>query len=92
MPVRKFRSVGEMQSPPWRSAGDPSLARAIAATWELAERVAPQRFPPGVYRHRSIGSAERLREQWAVANFRRFWSTRGGVPGGAPAEVREPEE
>jgi hypothetical protein len=91
MPVRKYRSVAEMPGAAWRPAGGEGLARAIASTWELAERVAPQRFPPGVYRHRSIESAERLRDAWAAANFRRFWAARGGIPVGGAAEVREPE-
>jgi hypothetical protein len=38
--------------------------RRIAAVWRLAARLAPQRFPPGVYRHRSIEEANRQAEEW----------------------------
>lgn len=69
MPVRKFRSVEEMEGNTWREAGDPALFRAIRATWDFARRSTQPRFPPGVYKHRSIEEAEELREEWAKANF-----------------------
>jgi len=31
--------------------------------------ICPLRFPPGVFKHRSIEDAERLREVWEDANF-----------------------
>ena len=73
MPVRKFRSLEEMEDSVWRSPDDPLLARAIAEVWEFAEITCPQRFPPGVHKHRSIEEAQRLREQWNAANFEAFW-------------------
>lgn len=92
MPVRKFRSVDELQRPRWHRPGDPSLAVAMKAVWEFADQTAPQRFPPGVYRHHSITEAEVLREQWAAANFHRLWAARGGLPRNVATEVREPEQ
>lgn len=78
MPVRKFRRVEDMPAP-WREPGDPALYRAIAAVWELGQRTAAPRFPPGVHKHRSLGDMNRLDEEWAVANFRAFWQRRGGL-------------
>lgn len=69
MPVRKFRDVSEMEGNTWREPGDPELFRAIRATWEFARRTLQPRFPPGVYKHRSIEEAEAQREKWARANF-----------------------
>ena len=54
MPVRKFRSVEEMEPAPWRKAGDPELFRAIAAVWSLGNRTQRHRFQPGVYKYRSV--------------------------------------
>ena len=72
MPVRKYRSVEEMDGNTWREPGDPALFRAIKATWEFAERTLQPRFPPGVYKHRSIEEADKVREAWGKANFKAY--------------------
>ncbi len=66
MPIRKFRSIEEMKRdhPIWRRPGDPLLYRAIALVWEVARRTNPRRFPPGVYKYRSIQEMDRAQEQW----------------------------
>ena len=61
MPVRKFRSVEEMNQPIWRQAGDPQLYRAMAV-WEVGRRTNPRRFPPGVHKYRSIDDMSLARE------------------------------
>ena len=65
MPVRKFRSIEEMKQdhPIWRRPGDPVLYRAIALVWEVARRTNPRRFPPSVYKYRSIQEMDRAQEQ-----------------------------
>jgi hypothetical protein len=68
MPIKKFRDISEMTDT-WLEPGSPELARAIRNVWDLARHVTPLRFPPGVFKHRSIEDAERLREQWEAANF-----------------------
>ena len=89
MPVRKFRSVEAMEDSLWREPGDPGLCRAIDRVWRFAAETCPRRFPPGVYRHRSIEEAKQQREVWEQANFRAFWERRTVKP--ADAEVsREP--
>ena len=37
MPVRKFRSVEEMNQPVWRSPGDPDLYRTMAGVWDVGQ-------------------------------------------------------
>ncbi len=69
MPVRKFRDVSEMEGNTWHQPGAPQLFEAIRRTWEFAHRTLRPHFPPGVYKHRSIEDAERLRESWDRANF-----------------------
>jgi hypothetical protein len=54
MPVRKFRSVEEMNTPVWRCAGDPELFRAIASVWEFGRRSRSRAFLPGVRKFRSV--------------------------------------
>lgn len=71
MPVRKFRSVEEMDEPAWRRPGDPALYRAIAAVWSMGQRTAAPRFPPGVYKRRSIEDLNRATEAWQRENVER---------------------
>lgn len=64
MPVRRFRSVEQMESSVWLAADDPNLARTIAQVWATASRMAPRRFPPGVYKHASIEAMNRAESEW----------------------------
>jgi len=69
MPVKKFRDVSEIEEVTYER-GSRRLFEVIAHVWGLSDRICPLRFPPGVFKHRSIEDAERLREQWEDANFR----------------------
>ncbi|HSL83033.1 MAG TPA: hypothetical protein VLF66_09660 [Thermoanaerobaculia bacterium] len=76
MPVKRFRDVSEMEGNTWYEPGDPRLFAAIRAVWDLAARTMRPRFPPGVYKHRSIEEANELREEWDRANFEAFRARR----------------
>jgi len=67
MPVRKLTEPEQAEELCWLEPGDPRLARRIAAVWQLSRRLAPRRFPPGVYRHRSVEEANRLADEWDAA-------------------------
>lgn len=79
MPVRKVRSLQEMEDSLWREPG-PELWRAIDSVWRFAARTFPRKFPPGVYRYRSIEEAKAQREIWEEADFRALWGRRGIRP------------
>lgn len=70
MPVRKFRSVEEMDGNTWREPGDPDLFRVIRSVWDFAQRTVRPSFPPGVYKHRSAAEADALRGAWEEKNVR----------------------
>lgn len=72
MPIRKFRRVEEMEGNTWREPGDPELFRAIRLTWEIARQTLRPSFPPGLYKHRSIEDAQKLRARWEQANFEAY--------------------
>jgi len=76
MPIKKFRDVSEMEGNTWYEPGDPRLFEAIRAVWDLADRTLQPRFPPGVYKHRSIEEAQALREEWDRANFEAYHARR----------------
>lgn len=68
MPVRKFRSVVDMETPVWRLSGDPVLFRTMAALWDLGCRTSSRRYPPGVHKHESIDEMQRVVEAWTAAS------------------------
>ena len=76
MPVRKFRDVSEMEDNTWREPGSPELFRAMRAIWDFADRTLQRRFPPGVYKHRSIEDAQKLREKWEADCFAQLQARR----------------
>ena len=80
MPVYKYHDVSGMDDGGWHQPGSRDLFRAIRATWELARRTTQPRFPPGVYKHRSIEAAERLRDEWEQATFDSFRKRRARGP------------
>ena len=64
MPVRKFRSAAEM---PPAAVGTPRGPGSVALACrlsDLAVRLKPRRFPPGLYRYGSVEAASRARERW----------------------------
>ena len=70
MPIRKFRDVSEMKASSYRP-GSRELLDAIRHIWGLSSKICPLRFPPGLYKHRSIDDAESLRKHWQKANVQR---------------------
>jgi hypothetical protein len=67
MPVRKFRSVEEMNRPGWFQPGDPALPRAMAIVWEFGRHLRPPR-PVGVFRFRSLEALRQAEDRLADEN------------------------
>lgn len=61
MPVKKFRTVEELNQPIWRRPGAPELFRAMSSIWAFAQRTNPRKFPPGVRKYRSIDEMSRAK-------------------------------
>jgi hypothetical protein len=66
VPVRKFRSVEEMPAPSPLPPLDPRNLKLACDLSTTAARLRPLRFPPGVYKHRSLSEAQRLRRSWGA--------------------------
>lgn len=64
MSVRRYRDVSEMPGPSKMDPEDPRLWARIGAWMALSKRLSPRRWPPGVYRNRTIEEANRRRESW----------------------------
>jgi len=74
--VRRLRSLDEAEEAAWVNPGDPRLWSTIREVWRLADRLAPIRFPPGVYRHRSIEEANAQAEAWEREAYTRLVASR----------------
>ncbi len=72
MPVRKFRTLLEAEDSLWYESGDPRLWKAIAGVWDFGRRTTGYRFPPGVYKLRSVEEANKLHDEWEQANFESY--------------------
>lgn len=64
MPIKKLTSLEEAEDACWLEPGSPELWKRIAAVWAFSRRVAPQSFPPGIHRNRTIEEANRRVEAW----------------------------
>jgi hypothetical protein len=71
MPIKKYRRVEDMEERCWFEPGDPKLWEALRNLARTAALAGGLQFPPGVYKHRSIADAERLRHEWEHANVLR---------------------
>ena len=63
MPVRRFRSIEDMPGSPRRVPGDPALYKAMAGVWAFGRAGNPRRFPPGLYKYRSIEDMNRAQDE-----------------------------
>lgn len=65
MPVRKYRSVEEMEDTFWVPPGTPEHDRAIRLVLEIAAFIAPRRLlPRGVFRFRSLEESQACQDVW----------------------------
>ncbi|MEZ4265465.1 MAG: hypothetical protein R3F39_03730 [Myxococcota bacterium] len=65
MPVRKFRSVEEMKAHKNRVPNKVDNLETFRFVQDFAAYFVPRRFPPGVYKHRSIEALNAQTEAWA---------------------------
>jgi hypothetical protein len=91
MPVRRFRSIEEMKAERGYDRNDPVLPRVIEGIWTFGERTARLRFPPGVYRHRTLDDLNARTSEWADENFRSFQVRRAVEREAAAASSSTPD-
>jgi hypothetical protein len=67
MPIQKFRSAADASKSPVRlRPGTKEHSLALRAVFSIAALLSPpRRFPPGVYKYRSITEAQAQRSRWA---------------------------
>ena len=72
MPIQKFRNLDDMRKALWCETVDEDCLRRIAALWSRAARLAPRKYPRGVFKFRSIEEAQAAREQVTAENIQRL--------------------
>lgn len=71
MPVRKFRSIEDMPGPPALPPLAPDNLREAFSMMDLAYRLFPWSYPPGVHKYRSIDAANAARGAWETGLIRK---------------------
>ena len=72
MPVRKFRSLEEMNAADeemWLPCEHPDVGRRIRQLWSRWSKLVPVGAPRGVRKYRSDEEAERDRDAWESARI-----------------------
>jgi hypothetical protein len=65
MPIRKFRTLAEAGRARRIQPGTEEFSRALRVVFQLSDRFASsQKFPPGVYKFRSIEEAQAQKMVW----------------------------
>lgn len=64
MPVERYRTLEEARAALWSRRVDAAFLRRVRWLWAFADRLAPARFAPGLYRYRSIEEAAQARHAW----------------------------
>lgn len=67
MPVEKYRSAEDMNAAPTRAAAGASFERFIRHCARYS-KIAPRRYPRGVFRFRSLEEAQAARRQVTEAS------------------------
>ena len=68
MPVTKYRSFEDAEKSLWQRHTDVDYYKKIAAFFELFSRLAPPRYPAGIFKYKDLDSANRQKEEWDVLN------------------------
>jgi hypothetical protein len=66
MPIYKFRSLQESEDTLFQNPDDPELLSRIRSLWQFSARLFPRKFPPGVYKYRSIEEANKQKDAWNI--------------------------
>lgn len=64
MSLERFRDMEEARQALWIGPGDAGLAPRIRRLWAFAARLAPGAAPRGLRRFRTLGEANRDRDDW----------------------------
>jgi len=75
MPIRKFRSIEEMNaadSELWCAEPDAAYYQRVRQLWEASARLNPRTWPKGVFKFRSIEEAQAQRDQLLAEHIQRL--------------------
>ncbi len=79
MPIKKFRSVEEMDAARrdlWFDQLDAAAFRRIARLWKRSAQISPRKFPKGIIKYRTLEEAQADRERWQKEHVQRVQKER----------------
>ncbi len=92
MPIKKFRSIEEMDEARrelWCDKPDAAYFERVGKLWEASSRLNPRKFPRGVFKFRTIEEAQAHREKLLTEHVQRLWRER--VENGEIKIVQKPQ-
>ncbi|HDL17519.1 MAG TPA: hypothetical protein ENH29_00525 [Bacteroidetes bacterium] len=63
MPVYKYKTFEEAEKALWHFHPDNAYYKKIAELWDFADRLSPIKYPPGIYKFKTIEEANRHRDE-----------------------------
>lgn len=64
MPVTKYRSFEDAEKSLWQRNTDVDYFKKIAAFFDLYSRLAPHRYPAGIFKYPNLDAANRQKVEW----------------------------
>jgi hypothetical protein len=80
MPIRKFRTIEEMNaadSELWSSKPDAAYYQRVRKLWETSARLNPRTLPKGVFKFRSLEEAQAQRDRLLAEHIRKTRAAAG---------------
>jgi hypothetical protein len=68
MPIFKYKSFEEAERALWNFNPDDAYLDRVAALFELAKGLNPIKYPPGIFKFKTIEEANRHREEIELAH------------------------
>ena len=66
--IQKFKTLEDADKALFCFNPDRSYYERVARLWDFVDWICPRKYPPGVFRYRSIEEANRQADEWLMAN------------------------
>jgi hypothetical protein len=76
MPVYKYKTFEEAEKALWNFHPDEAYFKRVATLWDFANKLAPIRYPHGIFKFKTIEEANKQREEWELAYAKQFQAKR----------------
>ena len=72
MPVYKYKTFKEADYALWNFHPDEAYYKQVADLWDFADKLNPIRYPPGIFKFKTIEEANRHRKEFEMAHAKKL--------------------